>query len=208
MGYPDRVKMDRSDLRQALFRLAQRQVGYFTAAQARDLISGGVGYSYQAQKFHVDRGNWLRVDRGLFRLPDWPVGPHDAFVRWSLWSRGRGVVSHESALVAHDLGVSNPSRVHLTVPRGFRQRDEGVALHAGPLDDADVLMFEGFRVTAVRRTLIDLAIAGIPHDELEAALGEALERGVLTARTMRAAARSAGAEVARRIELALEEYAS
>lgn len=202
------MKLDRSDLRQALFRLAQRQAGYFTAAQARDLISRGVGYSYQAQKFHVDRGNWLRVDRGLFRLPDWPAGPQDAFVRWSLWSRGRGVISHESALVAHELGVSNPPRVHLTVPPGFRQRDEGVVLHVGRLDEPDVLTFEGFRVTAVRRTLIDLANTAIPQDELEAALGEALQQGVLTTRTMRAAARSAGPEVAHRIELALEEHAS
>lgn len=202
------MKLDRSDLRQTLFRLAQRQAGYFTAAQARDLISRGVGYSYQAQKFHVDRGNWLRVDRGLFRLPDWPAGLHDSFVRWCLWSKGRGVISHESALVAHDLGVSNPPRVHLTVPPGFRQRDEGVVLHAGRLDEPDVLAFEGFRVTTVRRTLIDLANTGIPQDELEAAMGEALDRGVLTTGTMRAAAWSAGPEVAHRIELALEEHAS
>jgi hypothetical protein len=52
---------DRQALRQALYRLAAGQAGFFTAAQAL-----GLGYSYQAQKYHVDHGNWVRVDRGIF----------------------------------------------------------------------------------------------------------------------------------------------
>jgi hypothetical protein len=54
----------RRNLRLALQTLAFGQAGYFTAAQAVDL-----GYSYQAQKHHVDNGNWLRIDRGLFHCP-------------------------------------------------------------------------------------------------------------------------------------------
>ena len=50
-------------LRSRLFDVAADQGGYFTAAQARD-----VGYSYQAQAHHVAAGNWLRIDRGIFRL--------------------------------------------------------------------------------------------------------------------------------------------
>lgn len=48
------VLRDRTDTRAALWRLARRQRGYFTAAQARD-----IGYSYQAQRYHAKRGNWL-----------------------------------------------------------------------------------------------------------------------------------------------------
>lgn len=62
----------RRNLRLALQSLAFGQAGYFTAAQAVDL-----GYGYQAQKYHVDNGNWLRIDRGLFQLPDWPAYPDD-----------------------------------------------------------------------------------------------------------------------------------
>ena len=62
---------DRQDLRRALFRLAVTQAGYFTAAQARE-----IGYSYQAQHYHTRRGNWVRVDRGLYRLLDWPMGAY------------------------------------------------------------------------------------------------------------------------------------
>jgi len=73
---------DRQALRQNLYRRAASQAGYFTAAQAID-----IGYSYQAQKYHVDHGNWLRLDRGLFRIPEWPSGVNDTPVRWMLWSK-------------------------------------------------------------------------------------------------------------------------
>lgn len=49
---------DRQDLRRAVARVAAEQHGYFTAAQARD-----VGYSYQAQKFHVDHPCHLATSR-------------------------------------------------------------------------------------------------------------------------------------------------
>ena len=59
------MPVDRRDLRRRLFGLASEQAGYFTAAQAKSL-----GYSYQAQAHHVGAGNWLRVNRGLFRLAE------------------------------------------------------------------------------------------------------------------------------------------
>ena len=75
---------DRRELRRRLFQTAAEQGGYFTAAQAREL-----GYSYQAQAHNVSAANWLRVDRGIFRLADWVTGLHDDLARWSLWSHGR-----------------------------------------------------------------------------------------------------------------------
>src|SRR5215216_3133893 len=114
------------DLRRRLQELAFSQSGYFTAAQAVEM-----GYSYQSQKYHVDHGNWVRVDRGLFRLPGWPSQPDDAYARWVLWSGGRGVVSHDSALAVHDLSDVNPAKIHLTVPPGFRGLDDAVITHHG-----------------------------------------------------------------------------
>ena len=124
---------NRQALRQSLYRLAAGQAGYFTAAQALR-----VGYSYQAQKHHVDYGNWCRVDRGVFRIPEWPASVNDTLVRWMLWSRHRGVASHDTAAVAHDLGVVNPARVHLTVPPDFRKSDAAVVLHRCVLPDTDI----------------------------------------------------------------------
>src|SRR6266511_346392 len=114
---------DRTDLRRRLLALAATQSGYFTAAQALD-----AGYSYPPQGYHAKRGNWLRVDRGIYRFPEWPTGPREDLVRWSLWSRGRAVVSHETALSVHELGDVDPAHVHLTVPPNSRQKTPGAAL--------------------------------------------------------------------------------
>ena len=193
-----RVPADPSDLRRLLHAVAMRQAGYFTAAQALD-----VGYSYQAQKHHVDHGNWTRVDRGLFRLPGWPVCPDDAFVLWRLWSRDRAVVSHESALTVHDLGDANPSLVHLTVPPGFRARHPAVRLHLAALPVADAEDREGYRVTTVERTLLDVAAGDTSQEQLEIALSDALAQGLAAARRLRLRSDEFGDRAAVRLERAL-----
>lgn len=149
------MRTDRRDLRRRLFALAAEQGGYFTAAQART-----VGYSYQAQAHHVGAGNWQRVDRGLFRLTEWVPDLHDHLARWTLWSRGRGVVSHETALSVHELGEFESPAVHLTVPPGFTLRDSAIRLHFADLPDTDVTVRTGFRVTTPLRSLIDIAASG------------------------------------------------
>ena len=159
---------DRQDLRRRLAAVAARQSGHFSSAQALR-----VGYSYQAQKFHADRGNWVRVGRGMFRLPEWPVSMHDDLVRWSLWARGRAVVSHDTALTVHNLGEANPAAVHLTVPPNFRSAAPGVILHRGVLDDRDVQEYEGFRVTTPLRTLLDVAASHLDLDQLASAVRDA-----------------------------------
>ncbi len=153
----------RQDLRLALQRLAFSQSGYFTAAQALEL-----GYSYQAQKYHVDSGNWLRVDRGLFRLPDWPSAPEDQWVRWTLWSEGRGVVSHDSAALVHDLGELDPRHVHLSVPLRVPGRRPGGrdACERAYLRRTSSTREPG-RVTTPLRTLLDLAGADTTQEQLE-----------------------------------------
>jgi predicted transcriptional regulator of viral defense system len=193
---------DRQQLRRALVQFAATQAGYFTAEQA--LMAG---YSYQAQRHHVQRGNWSRVDRGLFRLPEWPAGRFEHLVRWSLLSKGRGVVSHESALAVHDLGDANPGRVHMIVPRGFRARLAGVVAHRAALDDADVEDHPGFRVTTPRRTLVDVAAGTLDQDGLDLAVVQALDRGLITRRGLVAAAEAHSARAALRIERAIHRPA-
>lgn len=188
----------RTDLRRSLQRLAFVQAGYFTAAQALD-----VGYSYQAQKHHVDTGNWMRVDRGLFRLPGWPADPDDAYVRWSLWSRGRGVVSHDSALAVHRLSDADPALVHLTVPPGFRARDEHLQLHVGLVTESDVERRAGWSVTTPLRTLIDVAMGDASQEVVDQAVSDALAVGMTTRRRILRAAADAPDRSALRLERAL-----
>ena len=190
---------DPAAARRRLNALAMRQGGYFTSTQA-----GEAGYSHQSQKFHVDRGSWLRIGRGLFRLPEWPERAEDVYVRWRLWSRDKGVVSHQSALSLHRLGDVNPVHVHLTVPPGFRASDPAVALHRGVLAPADVEEREpGYRITTPERSLLDAAAAELTQDQLDSAVTDALDEGVVLPRRLRERSDEFGDLAALRIERAL-----
>jgi predicted transcriptional regulator of viral defense system len=189
---------DRQALRRRLAALAATQSGYFSAAQGL-----AVGYSYQAQKFHADRGNWLRVERGLFRLPEWPVGEHDDLVRWSLWARGKAVVSHDTALAVHDLGEANPATVHLTVPKNFRSTARGVVLHRGVVEAHDAWEHEGFRITSPLRTLLDVAASNLDVDQVASALRDACAKDPILHQMIRVRARDLSPPAARRLDQAL-----
>ncbi len=193
------MPIDRRDLRRRLFNLAAEQGGYFTAAQAKE-----IGYSYQAQAYHVTAGNWLRIDRGLFRLAEWIPDLHDDLARWTLWSRSRGVVSHETALSVHGIGEFESARVHLTVPPGFTMRDDAVALHHAELTDADVVARTGFRVTTPVRSIIDVATLSPDEDQLSRAIDDARRSGLLTIGSLRSRAEAVDPRAALHIERAIQ----
>jgi predicted transcriptional regulator of viral defense system len=193
------VPASRRDLRRRLFALAAEQGGYFTAAQAK-----AVGYSYQAQAHHVGAGNWLRIARGIFRLAEWVPDLHDDLARWTLWSRGRGVVSHETALSVHEIGEFESPQVHLTVPSGFTSRDDAVRLHFADLPAADIVYRPGFRVTTPMRSLVDVTARGADEDQLARAIAQARQRGLVSIRQLRARAEAIDARAALYIERALQ----
>jgi len=192
------VPTDRRDLRRRLFGLATQQGGYFSAAQAK-----AIGYSYQAQAHHVAAGNWHRIDRGLFRLAEWVPEPFDDLRRWTVWSTGRAVVSHETALSVHGLGEFESPRVHLTAAPGFTKRDDALVIHRSVLDVSDVLEQAGFRVTTATRSIIDVAAAGADEDQLARAITEAVDAGLATVKQLRIRAEAVDATAALRIERAI-----
>lgn len=194
------MAVDRRDLRRRLFELAAGQGGYFTAAQARSL-----GYSHQAQAYHVQAGNWWRSDRGLFRLVEWAPGIHDELARWTLWSRGRGVVSHETAMSVHGIGEFESRQVHLTVPPGFSMRNDALALHYVELPADDVSERSGYRVTTPVRTLIDLAADAPDEDQLARAIDDARRAGLVTDRRLRSRAEIVDPRAALYIERAIHQ---
>jgi predicted transcriptional regulator of viral defense system len=189
---------DPADLRRALNAVAIRQHGYFTARQAL-----AAGYSYQAQRYHVQHGNWTRVDRGIFRLPDWPVSDNDTFVFWALWSGDRAVISHESALTLHDVGDANPAKVHLTVPANFRAANPAVVLHKKSLAPGDIEERPDVRFTTIERTLLDVAAGDLSQEQLDTAVSDALEAGLISRRQLRARSDRHGDHAALRIERSL-----
>ncbi|NJP30605.1 type IV toxin-antitoxin system AbiEi family antitoxin domain-containing protein [Micromonospora thermarum] len=194
---------DRTDTRATLWRIASGQRGFFTAAQARE-----AGYSYQAQHYHAQRGNWILVDRGIYRFREFdslPGSEDDHLVRWALWSRGRATVSHTTALSVHDLGTANPSEIHLTVPSGFRQKDSAVVLHHADLASDEIEERDGYRVTTPVRAIVECAAARLDQDVLDSAVAEALDRGLTTRRSLLHAAQQFGARAELGVERALRE---
>lgn len=186
------------DLRRELNALAYRQAGYFTAAQAL-----ATGYSYQAQKHHADAGNWVRVGHGVYRLPGWPAESGDEFVRWVLWSRGKGVVSHDSALRIHGLSDADPAAIHLSVPPRFRRADDHVVLHRQNVDDADRETRMGWSVTTPLRTLVDVAAGDLSQEIVDAAVADALASGLVTRRRILRRTADEAERAALRLERAL-----
>jgi predicted transcriptional regulator of viral defense system len=163
-----------------LFSTALGQGGYFTSRQALE-----AGYGYPHLEYHVGAGNFERVDHGLYRLTTIPPGEHDDLRRLALWSRNQkglpqAVVSHETALVLHELGELLPSTIHLTVPASFRKSPpRGCVLHKGVLSPSEIEEREGFRVTAPLRTLLDVSLGEVSMEQLEKAVAEAIARGLV-----------------------------
>jgi len=164
-----------------LFEVADRQAGYFTARQARE-----VGYGYRLQHYHRERGHWIPAGHGLFRMSRYPEGEDEDLARLYLWSRNRegepqAVVSHETALRLHGLSDLIPEKTRLSVPKGFRKRPpKGVVLHKSDLSRADAEDRNGFRVTTPLRTVLDIARSReVSPEHLESAVRDAVARGLV-----------------------------
>lgn len=166
--------------KQKLFEVASLQQGYFTAQQAVR-----AGFSYRMHSHYKQSGQWLEIDRGVFRLAQFPNSPDEDYVRWSLWSRDRkgepqAVFSHDSALAIHGLSDIMPSKIHFTVPSGFRKKiPKGCVVHKGKVSPDEKEQREGFFVTTPLRTIIDSADSSISMDYLQQAIKEACDKGML-----------------------------
>jgi predicted transcriptional regulator of viral defense system len=178
------------DSARTLAAIARSQGGYFTTKQALE-----AGYGYPHIEYHESTGTFERADRGLYRLEGVPPGEHDDLVRLALWSRNRAdepqaVVSHETALVLHELSELLPHTVHLSVPPKFRKAaPRGVVLHKSHLPDDHVEEREGFRVTTPLRTLLDVAAGDVSQEQLDKAVADALARGLVRRKALDAALR-------------------
>ena len=170
----------------ALFDSVEGQQGYFTAKQAAN-----AGYQLGSQAHHVKSGNWVRVERGIYRLARFPQSNEEQLVIYHLWSRNRtgapeGVYSHQTALSIHELSDVNPSKLHMTVPPTFRRNAKTpkiLVLHRAILNEKDVVQRHGFAVTRPIRAIADLAVAeSVSRDIIEQALREGRQRGLITER--------------------------
>ena len=164
---------------QALFRLAAKQEGLFSARQATEL-----GCSQQLLAKYLAGGRIERVQRALYRIVDFPAGEHEGLVAVWLWSRNEGVLSHETALFLHDLSDALPVRAHITVPAAWKARSvripDDVAIYYADVPESDLSWVGPLPVTSVRRTLGDCLLASVAPELIEQASRQAAERGLIT----------------------------
>jgi predicted transcriptional regulator of viral defense system len=166
----------------ALFEMAEGQQGYFTAKEAAE-----AGYQLGSQAYHVKSGNWVRVERGIYRLARFPQSAEEQLVIYALWSRNRagqpeGVYSHQTALSIHELSDVNSAKLHMTVPATFRRRAKTPKIL---LLQKDVEQRQGFAVTRPFRAIADVVGAeSVSRDIIEQALTEGRQRGLITVREM------------------------
>ena len=166
-----------------LFATAEGQEGYFTMAQAQV-----AGFARSTHSYHVKAGNWIREHRGIYRLKRYPVSDNGQLVLWSLWSRDRsgqpqGVYSHETALALRDLSDTNPAKLHMTVPRGFRRNSvipPVLVIHRNELSPTEVIRERGYAITRPMRAILDCVAEGTDRELLKQALEQGIQRGLIT----------------------------
>ena len=184
----------------ALYSLAERQAGYFTARQAAT-----AGFSWERLVEHTRRGRFLRVAHGVYRLGQFPSSPfEDLYVAW-LRCGPKAVISRESALAVYDLSDVLPGEIHVTVPRTASRRRKGIRQHTGTLRQQDVKSRQGLPVTSVPRTIADVAKSGLGEELVRAAIQQALERGLTDKRSLLAEAKQRGGRAARLISQELRK---
>ena len=108
-------------LARVLRKVALRQHGCFTAAQALD-----AGYADSVHLYHVKNGEWIRVFRGIYRLAEVPETPAGRCMAALLWTRDKsgkiqGSLAPETQ-TALEAGTLDPARpIRVGVPKGFRR---------------------------------------------------------------------------------------
>jgi len=156
-----------------LYEIAENQAGYFTAQQAHS-----AGFSRERISYYIATDRFSRVQRGIYRLIQFPDSPNeDLFVAW-LKVGPDAVISHDSALYLYGLSDVLPSEIHVIMPRTGSRRRKGVRLHTNRLQPDEVTRREGLPVTSAARTIIDVATSGIAEEQVRMAVYEAIQQGV------------------------------
>lgn len=164
---------------QRLYATAEPQAGLFTLTQAE-----ACGYSSQHLQKHLRAGRILRVQRGIYRLTQFPAGEHEELVAFWLWSGRVGVFSHETSLFLHDLSDVLPARIHLTVPTAWRTRrlriPDGLVLHHDDLDGSARTWVEVVPITTAKQAIAECIVAHVSPELIEQAVRQARQRGLIS----------------------------
>ncbi|QDG52087.1 hypothetical protein FIV42_15450 [Persicimonas caeni] len=155
--------------------MAKHQEGYVATYQ--------VDVSRQMFSHHESKGRLERVLPGIYRLEHFPMSEHEELIVAYLWSRQRGVISHQTALSLHDLSDVLPRAVDITLPVEEplppKEPPSWLRLHRADVPDEERQWYHSVPVTTPVRTILDLAVAGFNPELFRQALDEAQERGLV-----------------------------
>jgi predicted transcriptional regulator of viral defense system len=187
----------------ALYEIAERQAGYFSAGQART-----AGFSWERLSENARGGRFIRIQQGIYRLAQFPASRfEDLFIAW-LRAGPSATISHESALSVFDLSDILPADVHVTIPRSASRRRSGIKIHTRLLAPEEITWREGLPVTRAERTITDVLQEGIAEEQVRKAIQEAIARGIITPESMLKQAASLGKATLQRIQNMITETAS
>ncbi len=172
----------RDAMYEALVRLSAnvgRYDGYFTCTDA-----GAAGMSDTVFEAVLREQKVEPIAADVYHLVQFPHADREELITLWLQTDRQGVLSHETALLLHELSDILPRRLHIMVPPGFepgaRRFDPSVELLRGDVADDEKCWLGPVPYTSALRTLRDCIDIGVSPDLIEQAIEEGLDRGLFT----------------------------
>jgi hypothetical protein len=146
--------------------LARRQHGVVSRRQLERL-----GFGTRAIEHRMKAGRLYPVQRGVYAVGHLALTLRSRWMAAVLASGPEAVLSHRTAAALWGIRDPGSGRIDVTAPRKTRST-ERICRHFAELPNDERAVLDGIPVTAVNRTLLDLATVAKPHS-VEAALREA-----------------------------------
>ena len=159
----------------ALYKIAEDQGGYFSLSQAK-----AIGIRRNQIYRAVKQSTIERVYRGVYRLVLFPGNQFEEIYAAVVSMGDQAVVGYETALYVYDLSDIIPDDIHLIMPRSSSRRRKHIKMHTNKLDDQDITIYEGFRITTVARTIVDVLATHTDTDQVRMAISQAIAKGMTT----------------------------
>ena len=159
----------------ALFNIAKDQGGYFSLSQANT-----VGIRRNQIYRSVSQGTIERIYPGVYRLSLFPAGQFEEVFAALVSSGENAVVGFETALYIYGLSDIIPADIHLILPRSSSRRRSHIKMHTNKLNEQEITNYEGFRITTVERTIVDVLASHADMDQVRMATAQAIARGLTT----------------------------
>jgi Transcriptional regulator, AbiEi antitoxin len=147
-----------------LAELANRQHGVVSIRQ----LLGPLGYSASAVTRAMSAGCLHRLHRGVYAVGHTNLSPHGHYLAAVLACAPHALLSHVSAAWLWGLLRQRPGVIHITASTRRRAKPP-LTVHHARLVDEDRSLLDGIPVTALPRTLLDLA-AMLPANRLRRAI--------------------------------------